>query len=363
MRLPAQPPRDYPIMIGVDHLEALESFISLDQELVIITDHRVKKLYGTSLREKLLEHGFRVMLSSFQAGEKSKNARTKERLELEMLTWYCGRDVMIVALGGGVVGDLAGFLAATYLRGIPYIQMPTTLLGMLDSSIGGKTGINNSYGKNLIGAFWHPVAVISDFHFLKTLPKHQLINGLIEAIKIFLTCDKEKFFFLQENIKQLLMPDLSLLREVVNRAVALKISLVEADERETGMRMILNFGHTIGHAIECVSHYQIMHGYAVALGILVELKISELLGILSQREFQIVLDLFRKLNIIPTLISKMNPVDLLKATRQDKKRTPESIRYILLRQIGMIEETGDTIVHAVEDAMVIEALKIIQMGY
>ncbi len=363
MRLPAQPPRDYPIMIGVDHLEALESCISLDQELVIITDHRVKKLYGTSLREKLLEHGFRVMLSSFQAGEKSKNARTKERLELEMFAWYCGRDVMILALGGGVVGDLAGFLAATYLRGIPYIQMPTTLLGMLDSSIGGKTGINNSYGKNLIGAFWHPVAVISDLHFLKTLPKHQLINGLIEAIKIFLTRDKEQFYFLQDNIKQLLMPDLSLLREVVNRAVALKISLVESDERETGMRMILNFGHTIGHAIERLSHYQIMHGYAVALGILVELKISELLGILSQREFQIVLDFFRKLNITPTLISKMNPVDLLEATRQDKKRTQESIRYILLRQIGMIEETGDTIVHAVEDAMVIEALKIIQMGY
>ena len=142
LKLPATASREYPIIIGVEMLEALESFISREQQLVIITDHRVKKIYGDALRETLLQRGFRVLLLSFSAGEKSKNAKTKERLELEMLQHRCGRDTMIVALGGGVVGDVAGFVAATYLRGIPYLHLPTTLLAMVDSSVGGKTGIN-----------------------------------------------------------------------------------------------------------------------------------------------------------------------------------------------------------------------------
>lgn len=360
MRLPAKPAREYPILLGVDHIDALESIISPDQELVIITDHNVKQLYGNALTKILLERGFRVLLLSFQAGEESKNAKTKESLELEMLCHYCGRDVMIVALGGGVVGDIAGFIAATYLRGIQYIHMPTTLLAMVDSSIGGKTGINTLHGKNLLGAFWHPEAVISDLRFLKTLPRDQLINGLIEAIKIFLTCDQEQFFFLQEHLEELFIPDLAFLHKVILHAIELKARIVEQDERETSTRMILNFGHTIGHAIERVSHYTIMHGYAVALGILVELTISELLGICSAKDLDIVIDLFYRLNITPTLMSQLNPTHLLEATRQDKKRECDAVRYILLRRIGMIEHNKDTIVHPVEDATVIAALQKLQ---
>jgi 3-dehydroquinate synthase len=298
---PLQHPPDFPVSADDRHeisgVESLETFLSLEQRVVIITDHHVKKLYGDALLEKLLQRGFQVLLLSFRAGEKSKNSRVKERLEGEMLRHQCGRNTMIVALGGGVVGDLAGFVAATYMRGIPYIQIPTTLLAMIDSSIGGKTGVNTIHGKNLIGAFWQPTAVIADLNFLKTLSQEQIINGLMEAIKIFLTNDRDQFFFVQEHLAQLLIPDLTLLEEVVIKAVEQKMTLVQKDEKESGERMILNFGHTIGHAIEQVSQYKIMHGYAVGLGILVELKISELLGICSKTEAAMIVDFFHQFKL------------------------------------------------------------------
>jgi 3-dehydroquinate synthase len=362
LKLPVAVAREYPILIGIEMIEALKNFISREQQLVIITDHHVKKICGDALREKLLQQGFQILLLSFPAGEKSKNNKTKERLELEMLQHRCGRNTLIVALGGGVVGDIAGFVAATYLRGIPYIQLPTTLLAMVDSSVGGKTGINTIHGKNLLGAFWQPRAVIADANCLKTLPPRQFINGLIEAVKIFLTSDREQFYFLQQHLDQLLKADFSVLEEVVAAAVQLKIKVVEQDETEAGERMILNFGHTIGHALERVSNYKIMHGYAVALGILAELKISELLGICSAKEVAIVTDFFRRLKITPTLIAKMDPSYILEATRHDKKRATGSVRYILLRHIGEIERGKQAIVHAVDDAIVLEALRQLKLA-
>jgi 3-dehydroquinate synthase len=357
LQLPPVPALEYPILIGAQMLEALKAFVLKDQQLVIITDHHVQKIYGDMLREQLLQCGFRVLLLAFPAGEQSKNATTKERLELAMLQHGCGRDTVIVALGGGVVGDVVGFVAATYLRGIPYIQIPTTLLAMVDSSVGGKTGVNTVHGKNLIGAFWQPRAVIADIHCLKTLSQQQRINGLMEVIKIFLTSDREQFYFVCEHLGALLEADISLLQEVITAAVQLKIQIVEQDEKEAGERMILNFGHTMGHAIERVSGYKIMHGYAVALGILVELKISELLGIFSEKEFAVVADLFRQLKITPALIAKMSPTDLLEATRHDKKRAAGQVRYILLRQIGAIDRREGTVVHQVNDATVLEAFR------
>ncbi|MFZ4115227.1 MAG: 3-dehydroquinate synthase [Chthoniobacterales bacterium] len=357
LRFPSTHAQKYQILIGATMVEELRTFISKAQQLVIITDHHIQKIYGDALREVLVQHGFNVLLLAFPAGEKSKNAKTKEHLELAMLEHGCGRDTVIVALGGGVVGDVAGFVAATYLRGIPYIQVPTTLLSMVDSSVGGKTGINTPYGKNLIGAFWQPHAVIADLNCLKTLPQRQCINGLVEVIKIFLTSDPERFYFLEEHLKELLEADISLLQEVITAAVEHKIRIVQQDEKETGERMILNFGHTMGHAIERVSGYKIMHGYAVALGILVELKISELLGICSTKEFEGIAKFFQRLKITSELIARMNPSDLLEATRQDKKRTAGQVRYILLRQIGAIERREGSVVHPVEDAIVLEALR------
>lgn len=359
IKLPPVAAREYPIMIGAEMAGAIENFVSREQQLVIITDHHVKKIYGEELRETLLQRGFRVLLLSFPAGEKSKKAKTKEQLELAMLQHGCGRDSIILALGGGVVGDLAGFVAATYLRGIPYLQLPTTLLAMVDSSIGGKTGINTAHGKNLIGSFWQPAAVIADLNCLKTLPQQQLINGLIEVVKIFLTKDQEQFYFLQQHLDQLLTPDISLLKEVIAAAVQLKINIVERDEKETGERMILNFGHTIGHAIERVSHYKILHGYAVALGILVELKISELLGICPKNDYEIVFSFFARLKITPALIAKMDLSQILDATRSDKKRAAGIARYVLLRRIGEIEPAEEAVVHPVNDAIVMEALKAV----
>ncbi len=416
-----QHPSNFPASVGDQHeisgLESLETFLSLEQKVVIITDHHVKKLYGDALLEKLLQRGFQAQLLSFRAGEKSKNSRVKERLEGEMLRHQCGRNTMIVALGGGVVGDLAGFVAATYMRGIPYIQIPTTLLAMVDSSIGGKTAINTIYGKNLIGAFWQPTAVIADLNFLTTLSQEQMINGLMEAIKIFLTNDRDQFFFVQEHLAQLLIPDLGLLEGVVIKAVEQKMALVHKDEKESGERMILNFGHTIGHAMEQVSQYKIMHGYAVGLGILVELKISELLGICSKTEADMIVDFFHQFKLTrifhtnrneeaakadgarrvmksndgcmspycprktssstqhpsdfpvcagdqnemfgldPMLLSSMNPNDLLEATHYDKKRGSRAIRTVLLSQIGKVDRTQGSVIHEIDDTIVLKALK------
>ncbi len=360
LTLPQRAATSYPIFLDAKIIEVLESLVTHEEQLVIITDHRVKKIYGTSLHRELLERGFHVLLFSFEAGEQSKTSKTKEELELAMLQAACGRKSVIIALGGGVVGDIAGFVAATYLRGIDYIQVPTTLLAMIDSSIGGKTGVNTIYGKNLLGAFWQPRALLIDLDFLKTLSQQQLINGLVEAIKIFLTSDREAFLMVCNQIDLLLEADSTTLRWVIQRALKHKVAIVQRDERESNERMVLNFGHTIGHALEHLSNYKIMHGYAVGLGILVELKISQLLGFLPQEEFNIVTDLFARLKITPAIIAKIDPKDLLRATLHDKKNLAGSTRYVLLDQLGVVRKKGEAFLHFLDDTIVLRALKEIR---
>ena len=359
IQLPSEPARNYPIFIGAELLLKLEEFLASHfpkSQLVIITDHQVEKMYGTVLAEALLQRGHQVLLLAFQAGEKFKTAKTKAQLEEQMLQYHCGRDTVILALGGGVVGDVAGFVAATYLRGVPYVQLPTTLLAMLDSSVGGKTGINTSHGKNLIGAYWQPSAVIDDLNFLKTLSQKQFTSGFVEAVKMFLTSDRKQFLRVQEQLERVLARDALLLEEIISAAVSIKMGVVERDEKEAGERMILNFGHTIGHALEKVSRYKIMHGYAVALGILVEMKISELLGICSAEDYSVVQKFFAHLKITPALLAKMDPLQILEATRHDKKRDADMVRYILLSKIGEIDRTKGAVVHFVPDAIVLKAL-------
>ncbi len=351
----------YSIRIGTDLLKELLTMLPKNKRMaVIITDHIVKKHYAISIERSLKQAGYKTLLLSCPAGEQSKNGRTKSRLEEKMLAQGCDRDTLILALGGGVVGDLAGFIAATFMRGIAYIQIPTTLLAMLDSSVGGKTGIDTPQGKNLIGAFWQPSAVIADVNCLRTLSKKQMINGLIEALKMFLISDKDSLTFLEENLAVILsdIPNSSsrtrddVLINLIHRAVKMKADIVAHDEREQHQRAILNFGHTIGHAIEHLTQYQCLHGYAVALGILVEAKIAQLMGHLHVTHYLYIKTLLQKLDITLHELKCFDVDALIKSTQLDKKKRDGLVRYVLLTGLGTVYEHDGQFVHPVDDVLV-----------
>lgn len=364
LRLSNSSKRDYSLWIGEEMLAVIDKYLKSSPyqhgKIVIITDDRVRVLYGEALKHALEQRGYKMLLLSFPAGEESKTVATKTFLEEKMFRHHCGRETLIFALGGGVVGDVAGFVAATYLRGIPYVQLPTTLLAMVDSSVGGKTGVNTAYGKNLIGAFWQPQAVIADLSCLKTLPEQELIAGLVETAKMFLTCDATSFHLTQQHLSSLLAGNWELLEKLIAAAVGIKIEIVERDEQEQNERMILNFGHTIGHALEQISQYQISHTAAVALGILVESKISQLLGILSASDFEVIHSFFQQLQIKSSLLKKYSLTDLLAATKHDKKTRQDQPHYVLLRRIGEIERDKPQVAaHPVREEVVLKALTLV----
>ena len=357
MKIPAREPVSYSINIGFDLLSRPEEWLPQDshtKKLVIITDDNINPIYGKKLAHTL--NNYKPLLLSFLPGEKSKNYQTKQLLEEQMMEHHCNRDTLILSLGGGVVGDLAGFIASTYMRGIPYIQIPTTLLAMVDSSVGGKTGINSDQGKNLIGAFWQPSCVVADLHCLMTLSPVHIINGLIEAIKVFMTNDLDHLNYVINHVNDIQHKDISILKKIVEEAIKIKVDVVSQDERESGQRMVLNFGHTIGHALEKVTDYKMLHGYAVALGILVEAKISQLSGFLSSEEYHIIRSLFLKLNILGSQLKNMNFNDIILATKSDKKTKSGNVRYILLKKLGEVYKDNTVFAHPVSDEMVNNAL-------
>lgn len=274
---------------------------------VIITDETVKMLYGqqTSVRFQ------RAPVFAFPAGERHKTRETKQRLEDELLGAGFNRETTIVALGGGVVTDLAGFLAATFCRGVDLILVPTTLLAMVDASIGGKTAVNTPYAKNSIGAFYEPVETIIDLNFLKTLPEKEFFNGHVEVWKAGLIADPD-FFDCWES-------------KMIERAREIKTQIVQADPKDRSVRRMLNLGHTLGHAFETVSHYSMSHGEAVAAGIVLEARMSVEMGFLSSEELAKIEARFPKPNI------SLNPDAILQALHFDKKG---KYRFILLKAIG-----------------------------
>lgn len=357
MQLPAKRPVPYSITVGSNLLVNPEKWMPTDvynKRLVIITDDHVNKIYGKKLSNTLIQ--YKPLLLSFRPGEKSKNYQTKHLLEEQMIRHHCDRNTLILSLGGGVVGDLAGFIASTYMRGIPYIQIPTTLLAMVDSSVGGKTAVNTRQGKNLIGTFWQPIAVVVDVNCLKTLSQVHLINGCIEAIKIFMTNDVDHLNYVIHNVNAIYHKDGLILKNIIEKAIKIKVDVVSHDERESGQRMMLNFGHTIGHALEKITGYTMLHGYAVALGILVEAKISELLGFLSNEEYQIIQSLFLKFNISGNQLKNFNSDDILQATQFDKKSNANRVRYVLLKKLGQVCIENNRFAHPVSDNTVKNAL-------
>jgi 3-dehydroquinate synthase len=350
---------NYPILIESGLLQQPKRWLPkkfADYDLVIITDHLVKKYYGKALADALKKADRKVLLLTFPAGESSKNQKVKTQLEEHMLRKKCGRNTLCLALGGGVVTDLAGFIAATYMRGIPVIQIPTSLLAMVDSSIGGKTAINTDYGKNLLGAFWQPQAVIVDVDCLRSLPRQHLINGLIEAAKMFLTHDRRSFRYLQKRLKDCLSGDEKMLRTIIKRAIAIKKKIVAQDEREQhGLRQTLNFGHTIGHALEKLSDYQMLHGYAVAYGILVEAKIAELKGLLASADYAEIAALFAAMDIFPQDLDRTMIKKIRHAIKYDKKNRAGESRYVLLKTIGQVYSRSRAWVHPISDPLLIQA--------
>jgi len=301
----------------------------------VISDSHVGKLYGEDLLKRLSALGYRVELLTFPAGESNKTRETWASLSDRMLAAHLGRDAAVIALGGGVVNDVAGFVAATYLRGIPLVQVPTSLLAMIDSSIGGKTGVDVPAGKNLLGAFHQPRVVVADPELLASLSSVQLAAGLAEAVKHGVIADAEYFAFLEGEYAAIFAKHAPALERVVRRSVEIKAAVVAQDEREKGKRAILNFGHTIGHAIEATSQYEVPHGEAVAIGMVYESRIGETLGISPSGTAQRIAAVLELLHLPVALPDASRVDDLVGAMRADKKVRAGEIRIAVPRAIGV----------------------------
>ena len=324
--------------------------------LAIITDANVAKLYGSALYEQLQRWGVEAEVFSFPAGEAHKTRQIKAILEDQLLDKGYGRDTCILALGGGVTTDLGGYLAATYCRGVPLILMPTSLLAMVDASLGGKTGVNTPFGKNLIGAFYHPQAVLIDPTFLHTLPSKEIKNGLVEMIKHGLIADINYVNFLKEQAPALLRLDKEIMQNAIFMSCQIKQQIIQVDEKEQGKRHLLNFGHTMGHALETKTHYQLSHGEAVALGIIAESRLAVIKGQLSLCAFEEILALLKLYEIKPAFPAYLTSQEIWKEMYLDKKSIRNQPRFVLLQGIGKSYTQGQHYCFPVSEAEVLETL-------
>ncbi len=346
----------YDILIGRGLLVELPTLLQQTcpaARYAVITDSHVQSLYGRQLVAQLHDAKLPADLLSFPAGEWNKTRETWAELSDWMLGHHFGRDSAVIALGGGVVGDLAGFVAATYLRGIPYVQVPTTLLAMIDSSIGGKTGVDLPAGKNLLGAFHQPRLVVADLDALRTLAPVQLAAGMAEAIKHGVIADADYFGFLEQEHRAVMARDFAALDRVVRRSVEIKAEVVAADEREAGRRAVLNFGHTMGHAIEATAKFAVLHGEAVGMGMAHEARLAEAMQIAERGMADRIERVLQQFGL-PLERPETATVDDLVATMQhDKKTRDGAVRFALPEAIGVMhgdEQTGWTI--AVPESLV-----------
>ena len=325
----------YEIEIGSGILNDQAPFLKpLAARFAIITDNTLAPLYGVQLQQDLITWGLDVHLFSFPSGEPYKTRETKELLENQLFEKGLGRDTCVIGLGGGVVTDLAGYLAATYCRGIPLVMIPTSLLGMVDASIGGKTGVNVPYGKNMVGCIYRPKKVVIDLATLKSLSQREMANGVVEIIKHGLIADCSLFEDLEKHPKQLLALDPLVLPKVVFASCRIKKEIVEQDEKEKGKRHLLNFGHTIGHALEKLSHYSLSHGEAIAIGLLVESYLSLKQGALDQTAFARVEKLLIQYGLSLQLPARFPIQKLLESMALDKKSLKGQPRFVMINAIG-----------------------------
>ena len=324
--------RSYPIEIGAGVLAQLPQHLG-QQACLLLTDSNVADHYLAAVRSALALSEAQIMVVA--AGESSKRFEVLNRVLDWMLAQRLPRDGVLIALGGGVIGDLGGFAAAIYQRGIDFIQLPTSLLAQVDSSVGGKTGINHAAGKNMIGAFHQPIAVLADTDTLQTLPPRELRAGLAEVIKYALLGDADFLQWLEANMSQLLALDTSALAHAIHHCCAMKARIVAADEREAGQRALLNLGHTFGHAIEAHAGYgAVLHGEAVAIGMLMAARMSAALGWISSEELQRVARLLQQAELPTAVPAGMSADDFLVLMASDKKVAAGRLRLVLLKSLG-----------------------------
>jgi 3-dehydroquinate synthase len=294
----------------------------------------VASIYGRKVEEALRDAGFTVNSFAVSPGEESKNIDSAIRIYDFLVERRVERGDILIALGGGMVGDLAGFVAATFLRGISWAQVPTSLVAMVDASIGGKVGINRPQGKNLIGAFYQPGFVLADCQTLTSLPERELTSGWAEVIKYGLILDKDFFEFLEANVDKLIGLEPTAVRQAIACSAAIKAQVVSEDEKERGKRIMLNYGHTIAHGLEAASQYgRLLHGEAVAIGMTGAAKLSQRLGLLTVEAVERQQSLLQRFGL-PVTFSGLRLVDVKKAMELDKKISAKAIRWVLLQDIG-----------------------------
>ena len=344
--------RSYPIYIGeglLSQIKLIEPHLK-QKHVAVVTNTTVAPLYLDPLLNLLKQNNIRAFPIILPDGEAYKNQETLNLIYDALLKEKCERNVTLIALGGGVIGDMTGYAAATYLRGVPFIQIPTTLLSQVDSSVGGKTGINHPMGKNMIGAFYQPQCVIADIDTLKTLPQREFSAGMAEVIKYGLIRDEAFFTWLEKNMEGLMKLNPSLLIEAILRSCQNKADVVEMDEHESGVRATLNLGHTFGHAIENAMGYGVwLHGEAVGCGMVLGADLSCRLNYITKAEADRLTKIIQSMNL-PIVPPKFGGKRYLELMQVDKKTESGQIRYVVLEKIGKAQIQG------VPDAQVLETL-------
>lgn len=333
----------YEIEIGYDLMDCLvgdleKGLIGSIKKIAVVTDSNVRDLYAKPICEKLVHSGYQVDLFVFPAGEKSKTRETKEKIEDAMLEKGYRRDCCIIAVGGGVVTDLSGFVAGTFGRGVPFINYATTLLAAADASVGGKTAVDTPLATNLIGLFNQPQKVYIDIAAWETLPKREMISGLSETIKHACLASEDFFEFIEENVDDILNYKKFACEYIAETNCKIKYQVVMQDEKESGLREVLNLGHTVGRAIETVSEYKLLHGEALAIGMAAEVMLSARLGYMSEEEAKRVIDLYQKAGLPTTIPDYIDREALLRKLYTDKKVRDGKLRFVLQKGIGQVVE-------------------------
>jgi 3-dehydroquinate synthase len=338
--------RSYDILIGakLEKLGEEMGKLRFGQKTAVVTNPTVNKLYGQRVLKTLTAANFRAMPVEVPDGEQYKTLDWANAVFTALLINTLDRRSPLVALGGGVIGDLTGFAAASYMRGVPFVQVPTTLLAMVDSSVGGKTGVNHPLGKNMIGAFYQPKLVLMDLDTLKTLPKEEFLSGMAEVIKYGVIWDRELFEFLEKNREKILKLEEGPVGHIIRRSCEIKADVVNKDEREGGLRAILNFGHTVGHAVETLSDYRSRHGEAVAIGMVCAAKLAHRTGLCDAVVPERIEKLINAYGL-PTSLSVMKSrptvTQFMDMIQVDKKAEDGKVRFVLPKKIGEVVVTRE----------------------
>ena len=334
----------YEILVGHGIMDQLGSIFQVQSDvdrIVVVTDSMVNPLYGEQIRKNLASHGIPVDIIEIEAGESSKSMAVVLEVAHQLMNLQASRQTLLVALGGGVVGDITGFVASIFKRSIPFVQIATSLVAQVDSSVGGKTGVDISQGKNLLGTFYQPKAVFIDLTFLETLSDKDFKNGMAEIIKYGIIRDKNLFSQLEQERDRVVARQPALMEAIIKRSCEIKARIVEMDEKEGDLRRILNFGHTLGHALEATSGYALSHGEAVAIGTVAAANISNRLDYLDERSCQRIVRLLEQYGLPTRIPAEMDTKQILGFLTSDKKAVGTRVYFVLARNIGEPFMTAD----------------------